>query len=298
MPRTIPANLLDHLQGDLLTVALAVRLTRRDGVVMGFTSSSRSVVLDSTTYEPEAACNPTALRSAEGTSVDNLEVVGLIQSERVTQADLRAGLYAHALAELFLFNYEAPVDGVITLPKFRVSQVTYQDGQFTFELRSLAARLAQQVGDLTSPFCRVHELFNAQCFVGVVNFDGGFVPGDFLYTGDVDQVVNSLVTNVTVSDDLATGWLNEGRLIYTSGSNAIVGLSKEVKLHVRMSATAAQLTLHEAFPFAVAVGDTFTVEAGCDRRFETCRDKFANGGNFRGEPDVPGFGQITKRGRR
>lgn len=27
----------------------------------------------------------------------------------------------------------------------------------------------------------------------------------------VDEVVNSLVTDVTVPDDLATGWLNEGR---------------------------------------------------------------------------------------
>jgi uncharacterized phage protein (TIGR02218 family) len=30
------------------------------------------------------------------------------------------------------------------------------------------------------------------------------------------------------------------------------------------------------------------LEAGCDKRFETCRLKFANLLNFRGFPDIPG----------
>ena len=85
---------------------------------------------------------------------------------------------------------------------------------------------------------------------------------------------------------------------FTSGLNFVPNLAREIKLHVRASATSGQITLHEVFPFEVAVGDTLNVEAGCDRRFETCRDKFQNGGNFRGEPGVPGFGQIMKRGRR
>jgi uncharacterized phage protein (TIGR02218 family) len=38
----------------------------------------------------------------------------------------------------------------------------------------------------------------------------------------------------------------------------------------------------------VAVGDAFQVVAGCDKRFETCRTKFANHLNFRGFPHMPG----------
>lgn len=298
MPRTIPAAFLTHLEGDLLTVALAVKVTRRDTTVMGFTSASKRFDLDGVAYEPEAACDPTSLRTSEGTSVDNLEVAGLIQSERVTREDIRAGLYAHALVELFLVNYMSPSDGVITLPKFFVSQITYEDGRFLFELRALSSRLAQQICDLTSPFCRVHQLFDAQCFVGGVNFDGGFVPGDFQYPATVAAVTSPTVLDLTLTDDLANDWLNEGKATFLTGANAIPNLRKEIKLHVRISAVAATITLHEAFPFAVVVGDTLEVEAGCDRRFETCRDKFANGGNHRGEPDIPGFGSIMKRGRR
>jgi uncharacterized phage protein (TIGR02218 family) len=36
------------------------------------------------------------------------------------------------------------------------------------------------------------------------------------------------------------------------------------------------------------VGDSLTLLAGCDKSFETCRDKFANHLNFRGFPHMPG----------
>ena len=38
----------------------------------------------------------------------------------------------------------------------------------------------------------------------------------------------------------------------------------------------------------IAPGDTFTVTAGCDKTFATCRDRFANTLNFRGFPQIPG----------
>ena len=33
---------------------------------------------------------------------------------------------------------------------------------------------------------------------------------------------------------------------------------------------------------------------GCDKRFETCRDRFANALNFRGEPHLPGIDLLTR----
>ena len=35
-------------------------------------------------------------------------------------------------------------------------------------------------------------------------------------------------------------------------------------------------------------GDGFTVTAGCDKRFSTCKAKFGNGLNFQGFPHIPG----------
>ena len=41
-------------------------------------------------------------------------------------------------------------------------------------------------------------------------------------------------------------------------------------------------------------GDELTVTAGCDRRFSTCRAKFANAVNFRGFPHIPGNDFVLK----
>jgi uncharacterized phage protein (TIGR02218 family) len=46
-------------------------------------------------------------------------------------------------------------------------------------------------------------------------------------------------------------------------------------------------------PQPILVGDTFTVTAGCDKRFATCRDRFSNGINFRGFPAIPGDDFVT-----
>ena len=46
--------------------------------------------------------------------------------------------------------------------------------------------------------------------------------------------------------------------------------------------------LWQAAPEPIDAGDTFTVTAGCDKRFSTCRNRFGNGADFRGFPHIPG----------
>ena len=48
------------------------------------------------------------------------------------------------------------------------------------------------------------------------------------------------------------------------------------------------LTLWQPMTRPILVGDAFTVSAGCDKRFATCRDRFGNIANFRGFPHMPG----------
>ena len=38
----------------------------------------------------------------------------------------------------------------------------------------------------------------------------------------------------------------------------------------------------------VAIADAFSITAGCDKQFPTCKAKFANTANFRGFPYMPG----------
>jgi uncharacterized phage protein (TIGR02218 family) len=100
----------------------------------------------------------------------------------------------------------------------------------------------------------------------------------------------------TALDAFATGWFDDGLLVWETGANA--GVAYEVKSWVQGTRT---LTLWESARQAVEVGDKFRVSPGCHKRLvQDCRDKFAlagsvffangNAKNFRGEPFVPGSG--------
>jgi len=38
----------------------------------------------------------------------------------------------------------------------------------------------------------------------------------------------------------------------------------------------------------ISIADAFTIRAGCDKQFSTCKAKFSNVANFRGFPHIPG----------
>jgi uncharacterized phage protein (TIGR02218 family) len=48
------------------------------------------------------------------------------------------------------------------------------------------------------------------------------------------------------------------------------------------------LTLQAGSGPQIGPGDGFTIVAGCDHSFATCKAKFANALNFRGFPHLPG----------
>ena len=93
------------------------------------------------------------------------------------------------------------------------------------------------------------------------------------------------ISDASVLDGFADGWFSLGRLLWSSGANA--GLAIEIKEH-RLAAGEVRLTLWQAMAEPIATGDAFTVTAGCDKRFATCRARFANTNNFRGFPLIPG----------
>jgi hypothetical protein len=73
-----------------------------------------------------------------------------------------------------------------------------------------------------------------------------------------------------------------GLLTWSSGANA--GFRMEVRQH--RSGTIASFDLLEAMPFAVKVGDTFTVSPGCSRTRAACQ-AWNNLSNMQGFPDMP-----------
>jgi uncharacterized phage protein (TIGR02218 family) len=284
VPRDISTELRDHLSGEVLTLALCVKLTRLDGSTMGFTSWDRSLTFEGVSYEPESAVQSTAVRASEGAGADNFEIVSLIQSDRVTALDLRAGIYNGAEVEAFLVNWADLTMGSLILVAGSVGEITFSEGTFKAEVRSLLQRLQQAIGSLVSKGCQVRRLGDTQCQVDL---------STFTFQRTVQSAVGKTIT--FAADAHATGFFDYGEVEMRSGLNK--GHAREVKTHT-LSAGTAVIDLQEAFPFTVAVGDIAVLTKGCNRTFEMCVSDFDNAVNYRGFPDTPGRDQIMRRGRR
>ena len=88
-----------------------------------------------------------------------------------------------------------------------------------------------------------------------------------------------------VAPAFPAGWFARGRLTVLDGAAAgAVGVVKRD----RDLAGQRQVELWEMLSAGFAPGDMVRIEPGCDKRLETCRDKFDNLLNFRGFPDIPG----------
>ncbi|WP_454737588.1 DUF2163 domain-containing protein [Cupriavidus necator] len=109
------------------------------------------------------------------------------------------------------------------------------------------------------------------------------VAGDGTYTFNSGDATKQLFISYTYS----IGYFAYGKVTFTSGENA--GYSAEVKAFAPGFVTVAM-----PLPFPVAPGDTYTIVAGCDRTFGTCKNRFDNVVNFRGEPYVPGLDTILR----
>jgi len=252
--------------------------------VFGFTSDNLSFTFEGIHYEGAAAVSASAIRVSQGTGVDNLDVVGLLDSDQITDTDLLAGKYDNAKVEVFVVNPLDLSQGKLVLVTGNIGQIDFADGTYTAEVRGLFQRLGQQIGEVTSPLCRVQRLGDSRCKIDL---------GAFSFPQKITSVVSDVV--FTFADDGRIGPYYQYGII-TSRNGANNGESRDVKFSARNN-SAVTITLQLPFASAFVVGDTVVAQAGCDRTFTTCRDKFSNLINFRGEPYIPGNTQMLTPGR-
>jgi uncharacterized phage protein (TIGR02218 family) len=178
--------------------------------------------------------------------------------------------------ELWCVNWAAP-DQRVLMRKGNLGEVTRGALGFEAEIRGLAQRLNQPTGRVFGYSCDA-DLGDGRC-----TFD--LTASGFHADGAVTSAVDARRFLVEGLDVFAGGWFAGGKLSWTSGANQ--GRAMEVKRHAN-SASVVSLELWQAMSEAVVAGDGFSLTAGCDKQFATCKAKFANQVNFRGFPYMPG----------
>jgi uncharacterized phage protein (TIGR02218 family) len=269
--KNLSAGFAAHVASGTTTLAWCWKLTRRDGITLGFTEHDRDLSFGGTTYEAAGGFTASALESTSGLNIDNLDVTGALSSARLDEGDLAAGIYDDAEIEIWRVNWE-DVDQRVLMRKGNLGEVSRSGASFTAELRGLAHRLNQPTGRLYQYGCDA-DFCDARC-----GLDGG----DWTAAGTVESTSGNREIASTGLGAYAAAYFTRGKLTFTSGANA--GEVMEVKDHK----VGGGLELWRAMTRDIAPGDTFTVMAGCDKQYATCVQKFGNGENFRGFPHMPG----------
>lgn len=283
--KTLPPGLAAHLASGTTTLAWCWRLTRRDGTRQGFTDHDRDIVFDGTTFEAAAGFTASEIKDAVGLSVDNLEVESALSSEGLSEQDLAAGLYDDARVEIFRVNWQAPEERVL-MRSGSLGEVRRAGIAFAAEVRGLAHYLQQPKGRLFQFGCDA-DLGDQRCGI---NLNSPAYRG----TGTIDSVASARRFTAAGLGAFADGWFTRGLATFTSGANN--GRAVEIKRHT-FSDGMVTLELWQEPGEMLAVSDTFTVTAGCDKQLQTCRAKFANVVNFRGFPHMPGNDFVTSFAR-
>lgn len=283
MSRTISTGLQIHINGEVTTLSSLVKITRKDGTVLAFTNCDRSITYSGTTYLATDGIGATEIQVTAGTGIDNLDVQGIISDGRITEEHLEAGLYDNAEVSILTVNRNNLADAEIIEFVGYIGKVTAGDGRFTAEFRSLSSVLRQTRGKKTSATCTCRRLGDAECKKDITSFT---------FNRTITAVTDE--ENIEFTDAAASQYYRHGIIKATSGAND--GIERVVKAHVNASGT-AEIELRSPFPFALEVGDTVEIIAGCDRTLATCRTKFGNANNFQGEPHSPGNDKLIRIGR-
>lgn len=261
--------------------AHCLKIVRQDGVTIGLTELDKDIVFESVTYLSAAGYTGTETQTTADLSVNNADVEGVLTAIGVDRDDIVAGLYDKASLSVFIYDWENETK-VRDLAAGSWGETALIDGRYKAEFRSLTQTLQQTIGRVHSPECDA-VLGDSRCKLSLASL-----------------TVSSSVSSVTDNRQfIASGLIGTqsdayyayGNLTFTSGLNN--NIPREVKSY---NDATGELVLALPMPYAINSSDTFDVSAGCDKAHATCRDKFNNVPNFRGDPFMMGQDELIKAG--
>ena len=282
---TYPPVLLAHLSQEITSVCHCWKLTRSDGVVLGFTDHNAALTVDGILYEPSSGFSASEARETLGLAASTVDVEGALSSDLLREEEIAAGLYDGASVDTLLVNWRKPED-FAAIRKATIGRVTLSDNRLVAELQGAFQVLDQPAGRCVRRLCDA-ELGDGRCGVALAT-------SAFRGSGAVVATAGAELIEVSGLGGFEDDWFSGGVVSWTTGDNA--GRKARVVTHSKRGSEVT-FTLWPGTGFAPAAGDTFQVTAGCDKSFATCKAKFDNAANFRGFPHLPGndaaYGYVT-----
>jgi uncharacterized phage protein (TIGR02218 family) len=274
--RTIPSDLAAELASGVTTLCRCWRVVRRDNFSFGFTDHDRDLTFQGVTYLARTGLEASEAVATLGFAVGSSEISGALIADAIQEADVLAGLWDNASVEVWLVDWRNPERRML-FDAGQIGEITRKGHSFTAEIRSLAHHYDQDKGRRYNALCSA-ELGDAHCGV------------DLTASNRRASAVISLVSDLTTFavstiNQFSVGSLTQGLAIFSS--NLPQEASYPILSHTRVNGMEV-ISLWAPPAVALASGMNVVLQLGCDKRFDTCRDRFSNATNYRGFPHIPG----------
>lgn len=275
--KTVSPELKNHLRQELTTLASLIKITRIDNSIVALTSHDQDIFVGDILYKADGAL--TAIGDVEQTSVSSghsLDIEGVLDSDLISEEDIKAGQYDHARIDISICNWSDLTQGTMHLRRGWIGEVILKEGAYEASFVRFHDLLNAKVGETYTPECR-YSFGETRCGVDC---------DAYKVTGSVSAVIDRrrFEDSSRYEED---GLFKDGQLSWVSGANA--GFRQEVS---SWDLTQQRFTSWLAAPYEISVGDSYEVTYGCDKRFETCKNRFNNAANFGGFPHLPGTGKL------
>lgn len=258
----------------LETAATFWRVSRRDGVTLGFTTHDRDLWFDGVLHRAAPGMVPSAIRRSADIEPDSAEVQGALSHDSIAAADLALGRYDSAQVRIGLVDWDNLDRHVIY--RGTIGTVTEEAGSFTAALESRKIELQRDPVPRTSPSCRA-VFCGPGCNLSAARFTHEAELTGFDSTANAAAFATSAAPADLIGGTLR--WFDGPHAGQTMGIVALAG---------------SDLVLDTPLDQAPPVGSRALLREGCDRTLASCSGRFANAVNFQGEPHLPGNDLITR----
>ncbi|WP_282129261.1 DUF2163 domain-containing protein [Roseobacter litoralis] len=273
----------DSLESGSTTLCRCFKLTRPDGLVMGFTDHDGDVDFDGVTFRAQAALTATEAAYSLGLAPDEMEASGAFAADAITESDLARGAYDGAAVEVWDVDWSTPATRHL-LHRYTIGQVERGGLAFRAELRSLAAGVDRSEGRVHTTLCDARRLGDNRCKLNLAGWQGSATVVD----------ARGLEVFVSGLEGFQPGIFTRGIADWNTGANA--GSESDIRI-ATLAAGITSISLWRAPASPILPGDTLTATAGCNRTASTCANRFSNLLNFRGFPHMPGEAFLREVGR-
>lgn len=276
-----------------LTFAWCWLITRRDGLMIGFTNIDVELGIHIVVYRPFTGFDPGASQLSQGFDrTDSQTLAGILDQSGITKEELLSGVYSGAEVRRFLVNYLDPPTTFdisptqpakfLELPRGYIAEIKSNNLGYEVKVKDDLSLLDRPIGTNTSMTCRC-DLGDHRCRVDLAPFTWDVTVTEVISRRNFKisgQFPVASGQNSKAGGGLRDNYFDRGRLKFTSGNN--INVHRDIGFH-----TEDGLILFEPLPFDVEVGDSLTAIAGCVKTELVCVIKFQNFANFIGEPDIP-----------